>query len=144
MCDECDCIVLRWPSYSVMFAFQQCLVCPCLQPRACFWVGSTSFLCFVAVLQLLQFILGLHTSLFRLYINIEFLFDIVYGLFSTATTATLQQNWWKRTGAESLEMPMDTGFHAVSDVSDRGVFLLQQLQHCSSFWGQKHPFRGKN
>jgi hypothetical protein len=59
-----------------------------------FWGGgSTSFLCFVAVLQLLQFILGLHTSLFRLYIyiyiNIEFIFDFVHGLISTVATVAL-------------------------------------------------------
>ncbi len=67
----------------------------------------------------------------------------MYGLFSTATSATLQQNWWKRTGTESLEMPMDTVFRTHSGVGDRGVFLLQCYSCYSSFWGQKHPFWGK-
>ena len=68
----------------------------------------------------------------------------MYGLFLTATSATLQQNWWERTGIESLEIPMDTGFCTLSGVSDRGVFLLQCYSCYSSFLGQKHPFWGKN
>ncbi|MBQ6225548.1 MAG: hypothetical protein IJJ73_04505, partial [Bacteroidaceae bacterium] len=78
---------------------------------------------------------------------IEFLLTLCMGLFSTAT---LQQNWWKRTGTESLEMPMDTGFRTLSGVSDRGVFCYSATVATVHFgvihtrFAEKQPVSYKN